>query len=388
MVRWLAKAAEVWRRREPPPPQPYDLACQCGHRVSGMRQASFLAVRCNRCGEPVFVLPADIYPRPKPKKSAKKAAAAASVAVKDDPEKTAAAGSGKGSGKLSGEAVAVGKPTGQSARSTVKSASLQEDRSPKTRVIEMRRRSLFTPIRLIAMAIVVVVAGTGYFAWQSSMKEKAALTLRQHVESGEEAFRAGRLPDAAEELRQASLAVDRLGRSDPESQRIRQRAKELDAIVNLSTTSLYDVCEQMRESGGDEAKWADRAKQLNRNAWFVIEGDVVREAGPDGTIQPLIRFPFPIDQSPVMIDAKLKALDALPSAAGPTKVIFSGQLASFAKEGQKDPVWVIRFDDKTAFLWTDDDIYQAIGLGTDDPQAKDETSRTLDQQGSALGVKP
>ena len=68
MVQWLARTTQLLRRRQPPePPQPFELACACGHNISGIRQPTFQAVRCNRCGSPVFVLPTDVYPKPKPK---------------------------------------------------------------------------------------------------------------------------------------------------------------------------------------------------------------------------------------------------------------------------------------------------------------------------------
>ncbi len=68
MVNWLAKATEALRGTPPPEPEPYEVACACTHRISGMRLPAFQVVRCNRCGNFVFVLPRDVYPKLKPKK--------------------------------------------------------------------------------------------------------------------------------------------------------------------------------------------------------------------------------------------------------------------------------------------------------------------------------
>ena len=59
---------EALRRTPPPEPEPYEVVCACTHRLNGMRLPAFQVVRCNRCGNFVFVLPLDVYPRLKSKK--------------------------------------------------------------------------------------------------------------------------------------------------------------------------------------------------------------------------------------------------------------------------------------------------------------------------------
>ena len=49
--RWWAAGP---RRR--PAAEPYDVACACGGRARGLRQARHQVVRCPGCGGPVFVL--------------------------------------------------------------------------------------------------------------------------------------------------------------------------------------------------------------------------------------------------------------------------------------------------------------------------------------------
>ncbi len=194
---------------------------------------------------------------------------------------------------------------------------------------------------------------------------------------------------AADEYRQAAWAVNRLGREDAESAGIRQKAKELDAIVNLSAVPLYDICEQAhRDAPAGAAKWTEKFNQLYRDSWIVVEGDVIQDSGPDGVGQAMVRFPFPIDNAPVVFDARLTALAALSGKGGPRHVIFAGQLASLNKEGTKNPLWMIRLKDASAFLWADFDTYQALGLGPDAPGDVNDAHRILSQQAAALGIKP
>src|SRR5580693_8447188 len=69
MVSWLAKTTQLLQRRQPPePPAPYEVGCSCGHQITGVRKSTYQSVTCHRCGNVLFVLPADVYPKPKPKK--------------------------------------------------------------------------------------------------------------------------------------------------------------------------------------------------------------------------------------------------------------------------------------------------------------------------------
>ena len=92
----------------------------------------------------------------------------------------------------------------------------------------------------------------------------------------------------------------------------------------------------------------------------MVEGDVTQERGPDGIGEPIIRFPYPIDGAPVVFDVRLSGLAPMTGKSG-EHMIFAGQLASLMKEGTKNPMWIIRLKDETAFLWANVDTYQALG---------------------------
>jgi hypothetical protein len=401
MVYWLAKATEALRRAPPPEPQPYEVACVCTHRISGMRLPAFQVVRCNRCGNYVFVLPQDVYPKPKPKKkpASKSAAmppeigrgagsppplstgAPPSPASRRNPNGVRPAGPGVAASPAPAEAPATA--------SAVSPGSSSEIRIEALEALPTVRSPFFTPVRLVGCGILAVVVLTGYLVWRSQVKERAAVTLHAHIEAGEAALQAGHFEEAAAEYHQAAEAVDILGRDDAESQVVRQKAKELNAIAHLSPLSLYDLCEEARVAvtSGD-ASWSERFDRLYRDRWIVVDGDVVTDAGPDGVIQPLIRYPFPIDGPPVILDARLKALEPGSAVAAPQHVIFAGQLVSFKEEGTKSKVWVLRLKDSTAFLWAGTDTYRALGLGSDALRSDDDTAHLLASQAEIVGVKP
>jgi hypothetical protein len=395
MVNWLANAKGALRRAPPPEPEPYDVPCVCSHRLSGMRTSAFQVLRCNRCGNYVFVLPTDAYPKPKPKKKAPPKTPPVIRGSSTPPPSlpgVAPSGSSRRNVAAGGAGGGAGASAQAAAPSTAPAVAASAASSDEIRLdaVELTTKgSLFTPVRIIACAIFAVVVLTGYFIWQSQRKEKAALTLREHLEAGEAAFRDSKFAEAATEYQQAAQAVDILGRDDAESRAVRQKAKEVNAIAHLATLSLYELCDAARLAVTEkDTQFGERFDRLHRDSWIVVEGDVVSDTGPDGTPQPLIRYPFPIDGAPVILDARLKALEPTSALAGPQHVIFAGQLDSFKEEGTKTKAWVLRLKNATAFLWTGADTYRALGLGTDALRSDDETARLLAAQAEIVGVKP
>jgi hypothetical protein len=375
MTGWLAKATQVLRRHEPPEPQAFNVPCGgCGNRVAGDRLSDFQLVSCNRCGTRVFILPWDVYPKPK-------------VKAKKNPPKTAGKAVEEGR-----SAVQVPSASHPPPRPTLLE-SLRERAVRFPSAASTASKTVFTPIRLIALAIVAVVVGTGYFVWNSRANENARISLPVHVANGEAALHDGNLRLAAEEFQKAAAAVHRLGRDDAEARRICQKSREVTAIVGLSPVSLYEICEEAQRALHDDKsleaqrKWNDAFLQLHRGTWIVIEGTLRTLPGPDGVLQPAIRYPFPIDDAPVFIDGRLPALSGLEEHEAPRKIILAGQLASLKKEGTKTPVWMVGLNERSAFLWADRETYQVLVPG-DDPATGEETRRILNEQAAAIGIAP
>ena len=244
MVGWLAKAAQVLRPA-PPEPQAFEVGCSCGNRLAGLRASTYQKVPCARCGNLVFVLPADVYPKPKRKKAPPKTLPAQS---QHDPVLAARVAETKTPPPLS-----MTPPTERpAAAATAKTApppravpvEIVEAAGPKRSFF----RTFFSPLRLTILALLMVSAAAGYWILQTQLKESAERSLQGYLDSGEAALCGGRCPGAAQAYRNAAQAVDRLGREDTESLGIRREAAELNAIVGLSTASLLEICEDARRA--------------------------------------------------------------------------------------------------------------------------------------------
>jgi hypothetical protein len=391
MVSWLAKTTQLLQRRQPPePPAPYEVGCSCGHQITGVRKSTYQSVTCHRCGNVLFVLPADVYPKPKPKKQPPKEppkkpepppAAAAAPRIKTSQAPTAPS--------PRAQTPQAAAPNNRVTATEPASASGSGGMPKAVDVVSVDlRRPLVTRFQLVLLAIGGVVCATGYFVWQSRVTDQALVSLPGHIEAGAAALRAGDVPKAAEEYGQAAWAVDRLKRADAESLAIRQKARELGAAVKLSPVPLFEICDEARQAKKEGAeKWTEKFNELYRGAWIVVEGDVVQERGPEGLGEPVVRFPYPIDSAPVVFDVRLSGLAPMTGKTG-EHLIFAGQLASLTKEGSKNPMWIIRLKDETAFLWGNVDTYHALGRIPDVAGDENDPRHVLSRQAAALGLKP
>src|SRR5262249_28099321 len=161
-----------------------------------------------------FVLPHDVYPKPKPKKTSKKTVAAATSDMGAAVKISEAVGSNK---------VTVARPgvTDDASDTTVRNGATvrtaRQEKAEAVREAVQTRGALVTPFRLIVLAVAGVISATGYFVWQAHMKAVADRALPTHVDAAETAMRERDIGAAAREYELASEAVDRLDRQDSES---------------------------------------------------------------------------------------------------------------------------------------------------------------------------
>src|SRR5262245_48125687 len=67
MAGWLSAAARAFgRTAEEPESLQYSVVCACGRAATGERRGEWQRTQCTSCGEILFVLPKNVYPRAKP----------------------------------------------------------------------------------------------------------------------------------------------------------------------------------------------------------------------------------------------------------------------------------------------------------------------------------
>lgn len=389
MSGWLSRAKGAFGGREAEiDPEPIEIACPCGRKVEATRRRDFQRVLCKNCGEPFFLLPLDVYPRPvmkvrkvKPPKPAVKTKSAAGT--KSPP----------------------GKPDAQTetAPLTRPSIDLRKDLA----AVGGRVGRQFTPLRLMVLSLLAVIGLTGWWQWTRAARSGAAFDFKNATEAGQVALQKKDWVEAAEQFGRAAKAADLLQRRDLSSEQVRQSFRQLTAINSLLQRSLVELLEAAkagREKGGIAAIESEFAS-LHVGRWVVLQSDVAPASGSatagvwEQRIQ--IEGEVLVLSGSLPIFSKIPATplpsdgNAAPNAQPPLnvglndlgqrEVLFAAQAESL-KWNPAQSAWVLTLKSSSGFLWTDYDLLLATGLEPDELRTEQQLRALLLEQSRWIGA--
>jgi hypothetical protein len=377
---WFSKAAAVLGKSAPPPPQPFDIPCDCGERLTGWRTDSHQKLSCPQCDRLLLVLPADVYPAVKRAKTAPAAKAAPTVVQPDDSSDVRGK---KSSGKKSGKSRSKDPPApaAETASKTKEAKPAPEDRvdlSPVLQQAKARRRSL----RLVVASILALVAVTGWSLYQRTQRERARSIIPTATETGMAALRSGDFATASRELTAAVQALDILHQTDAAAQTIRQAQREAAAAYGLVSSGLAELATEVLSGVGTQEERQRRFQAEYGAKWIILDAGVVSRPVSNTTIYEL-DVPLLVDNQVLQLSCDfpdLRRRFGKVATQTPVRVIFAVQLDDWLiPDTQTQPI-VARIKPATAFLWTDYDSFQAIGYRPDSPDAEQETRSLLHAQ--------
>lgn len=388
MSGWLSRAKGAFGGREAESaPEPIEIACPCGRKVEATRRRDFQRVLCKGCGEPFFLLPLDVYPRPvmkvrkvKPPKS-------------DTKTKSAPA-----------------QPDAKTEAAPVRpSIDLQKDLS----VFASRVRAQFTPLRMIVLSLLVVIGLTGWWQWTRAARSGAELDFKTASEAGQAALRKKDFVEAAQHFARAAHAADILQRHDVPAEQVRQRFRQLTAINSLLTRSLTDLLESAKAGRlkGDTAAVESEFSSLHAGRWVVLQSEVAPASEPSNPQSASVwEQRVQMDGESFLLTGSLpifsKVPATLPSLAPPDgnaapeaqpqlvlglndlgqrEVLFAAQVESLKWNGAQS-VWVLTLQSSSGFLWTDFDLLEPTGLQPDELRTEPQLRAMLLEQGRWIGA--
>ncbi|MFH5805755.1 hypothetical protein [Alienimonas sp. DA493] len=366
----------------PPPPAPFSLPCRCGAVVTGMRSEREREEPCLNCGEPHFVLPADVYPAA--------------------PERSPAAA----------------KTKRQAARERTQTpatpaAAPAAPRVPwRTRLATAARRQV-TPLRLIAVGLTAVVALTTWWGVVQSRRAAARVTIAEAPAAAEEALAAGQFALAAERFDALAAAYETLGRAaEPRARAARQQARETTAVTGLAALSPAELARQAAaaRTPADRTAWRQTYDALYRGRWVILDAFAARVAAPaappaaegeDDTDEPAGRPAPPAERIellyPLAAGKTRFRLIGDPAVPGdlsvgdaPRRAVLAGRYGDFVllpAAGEGRDVWELRLEPGSAFLWTGPETLAAVGFDLSDPDGA-AVRALLARQAADLGLEP
>lgn len=410
MANWFGSSAGLLKGRAPDAPQPFEIDCECGQRHTGLRRQHHQRIICKSCGSAIFILPKDVYPASSESPPVNSAKVWSDEAYDNEnvfDETEAEVDDAPPKAKRKTAAKPEKKSSPPAATTTAKSPP-QELPAPKPARPKRAKPQgpLITPLRLVAGAMLVIVAVTAFFVVRNQRLEDAKRRLAQSIEQFNEAVTERDWPMARNRINEVVECLDILDRHDMVALRHRQFHREIKAMNDLASSSLFDILE---ESDANEARnpndWQATFNSHHAGRWLVMElparrGEPIKREDEDSDAAAVTEpelpqfeyeFSFPISVGHknrfVDIDLEILALDKLAWEDTGRSVVVAAQLSSMqlAADGSH---WTVTFEPSTAFLWANTETYEGVGFEFSEWNPRAELEALLAEQAVAIGIEP
>ena len=337
---------------------PFELPCDCGHRVTGIRRASWQVARCAACDTSIYVLPVNVYPATKRIRSEVLDGSVASrlgtivqellVGAPDEKTRTASEKNAAAAPKqrhVAGESEADGDTSGvgEIPKRRIRRSEAQPKLSPAAAaivadpilveepVVRVPRpgmkviiRRIFTPFRLLMLSAIVLVVATGWWVVSQRRMDEARKTWRREMDIAERALDDKDLAALQASLTKAVAAAETLHRDDSESRRALGLLRQTLALENLSSVDLISLLSGNLSDDGtlSPARAAVAADSLV-GKWFVIECTLRSSEN-----QLRAEIPLIVDSVPVIIKIRSEGMQHAVIAMPQSPLLFVASVES------------------------------------------------------------
>ena len=335
---------------------PFELPCDCGHRVTGIRRASWQIATCSACEARVYVLPVNVYPATKRVRSEVLDGSVANrlgvivrdlVAGESEPAADSRASSHpmssipksgnqpavRTSARRNGSLTNAGADSRQDDSSDVSDVPSKRSRKGSSQirhaqaaalvsepilveapVVRVPRpsfaviaRRVFTPFRLLMLSAVVLIAATGWWVVTQRRMDEARKTWRREMDIADKALDGKDMSALSDSLAKAVAAGQILQRDDAETRRANSLWLQTKALQEFSTTDLISALSGgMTADGEPDAAKAAAAAESIVGKWFAFESLLVSAGNELQTDMSLIIDTLPVTMivdSPVLQNA-------------------------------------------------------------------------------------
>lgn len=330
---------------------PFELPCDCGHRVTGIRRASWQIATCSACEARIYVLPVNVYPATKRVRSevldgsvanrlgvivrdlvvgesesapdsrassnptAANQLAARSSSRRNGTQPNPDADSSQGDSNDVSDVSSKRSRKGSSQIKNAQAAALVAEpilveepvvRVPRPSIAVIARRVL-TPFRMLMLSAVVLIAATGWWVVTQRRMDEARKTWRREMDIAQKALDEKDMSALSDSLTKAVAAGQMLGRDDAETRRAISLLLQTKALQDLSSTDLISVLSGCMTADGqpDAAKTTAAAESIG-GKWFAFESLLVKADNELKADMALIIGTVPVTiivDSPILQDA-------------------------------------------------------------------------------------
>ena len=373
MANWLSAAKRAFQSRPPKEPERFEIRCACEGLVTGVRTRKPQKVPCPTCSQVLLVLPESLYPQPKPPKPKPQKRPEKDKGRKTGSNRTMTEPVGRGSnggpreGRTGGSSATKVTGTGSDAAVRNTPAETGEDPSDVPKIVLNRKQ--FTRLRLVVLLMCVTLGLTGYWMIRRSHREQAKVTLSAALKAGHKAVDEDDLVTAETEFQKAVKALDMLGQNDGSARLTRQIARELTACNTLASKCRRDLLVEAVENakGGQTESWANTFRSNYRDGWLVVDAVVtpIPVDDPKKASEYLIDLPVAWKESQLVVELRAGELAGIERDGRPRRMILAGQLQELVPDGERQGIWRLKLNEKSAFLFTDVALLERMGWPRD-----------------------
>ncbi|QDU78759.1 hypothetical protein Pla110_04630 [Polystyrenella longa] len=380
---WFESAAGLLTGNAPRRDETFRQTCPCGEVLQAQREPTMQRRSCPVCGTRFLILPISPFPIPRPPRGYKPKTASEKSRRKkdreeaDDPETVDAEKGAK-------DAVPM--------RDDVTSDDLMSEEQAslpvKTRIpLRQRAGRLFTPLRLMIAAMLLLISVSGYLYWWRTQQQWARENYTTAVARAYEALEQNELDDAAIQFEIASQSAIILELDDLRAAEVQQYHRELAIQQKLSEQSFSELLQYLKtlmvlpvkDQPGPYIKYRG-------GEWFVLDlwGKVIEEE--DGKWL-LIEAPITQDKAIFQVKVRLpeQAVTSGPAnGQGEQRFLLATRCDRLEPLEESSNWWLLICED--SFLWTHAQTLRPLGMFEEKTEFQAELESLLAMQSTAAAA--
>lgn len=394
---------------------PFQLECECGHRVAGIRQQSSQVVECTQCHSEHFVLPVNVYPTtrrvPSEVLGGNFRQRLFAVIGQLVPAKAPVPDRRSNQPSAGGKANAAAENSGSTRPATASPAYAEPDRTgknssadaaargpggnrterrpaepePKAAIrprvpLTVRIRRQFTVFRMMMVTVLIVIAATAAWMVHRRQVEQARIAWRSAIDETQEMLSDSEFSELEQLLIRADAAATKLGRNDAEVGSMRNLLRQTQAVNGLNSDDLFsEIATAYSRDGGLQGNLVEGLCRDLCTGWHVFECRLLPASGTEAGSAPTYALEFPVrvfqDQVQILTDSTI--LGTALAADPQSPVLFAAAIEECRGPSAGSPFWTIKLKSDTCAMITTAEHARQFGIS---PESDAELAAIIEKQ--------
>ncbi len=363
-------------------PVPFEVPCDCGHRVTGIRRTSYQIAVCSACQSSIYVLPVNVYPTTKRIRSEvvdgpvleRVGTVVRDLVRGDTPPDNSETQESRSvrkppqSEELRDYGAAVDlKPKGRKSKrssdyegSSSGGGAEVSTQEPNTAIplvqvprpsFATRMRRVFSPTRLLALAGCLILCSTGFWTVHQRKLEQARKVWRLEMDRAETALKQKDLNTLGESLALAVKAAKTLSRTDEDARVAESLLRQTEAVQQQTAMDLVSQFSSViRNDGSLDLARADNIAEGLQGERFVFELVLKRRTAGETAFQ--LDFPLIIQDTAIDVFVSSSVLSSCVVAGSEPHLLFTACVRECRPPSPANRRWEIMLDGPSCTLIT------------------------------------